>query len=225
MSGRKRIKFNNVLFKKASSNLAWKTSFDSHNCTSCVRLQHAGPNLHTASLCHHYHIVGCRRVVHSITRGYITCRHVSARPTSQILGQLPSPSLSPVFDKTGLDYAGPIYIKQGHVRKFTMVKAYICIFVALSVKAVHLELVSDLTTDAFLAAVRRFVAHRKKPSLLWSDHGTNFIGASREIKELITLLQEKRNQGLISDFCSSQGIVWKFTLNGHLYWRSLGGKV
>ena len=91
--------------------------------------------------------MGCQKAVHSIAHGCITCRRVSARPTSQILGQLPIERITPgpVFDKTGLDYAGPIYIKQGHVRKPTMVKAYI---------AVHLELVSDLTTDAFLAALR-----------------------------------------------------------------------
>ena len=161
-----------------------------------VRLLHAGPTLLTASLCRRYHIVGCQRAVHSITHGCITCRHVSTRPTSQILGQLPIERITPgpVFDKTGLDYAGPIYIKLGHFRKPTMVKAYICIFVALSVKAVHLELVLDLTTDAFLAALRRFIARRGKPSLLCD---TNFIGAFREIKELITFLQERRNQGLI----------------------------
>ena len=48
-------------------------------------------------------------------------------------------------------------------------------------KAVHLELVSDLTSDAFVATLRRFVAYRGKPTLIWSDHGSNFVGASREL--------------------------------------------
>ena len=67
-----------------------------------------------------------------------------------MLGQLPPERLmpGPVFDNVGVDYAGPVYIKYGFVRK-----PYICVFVALSVKAVHLELVSDLTTEAFIATL------------------------------------------------------------------------
>ena len=67
-----------------------------------------------------------------------------------MLGQLPIERLAPgpVFDNVGVDYAGPIYIKYGFVRKPMIVKAYICVFVSFSVKAVHLELASDQTTDA-----------------------------------------------------------------------------
>ena len=77
-----------------------------------------------------------------------------------MLGQLPPERITPgsVFDKVGIDYAGPVLIKYGYVRKPTIVKAYICVFVSLSVKAVHLELVTDLTADAFIASLRRFVA-------------------------------------------------------------------
>ena len=109
-----------------------------------------------------------------------------------------------------MDYAGPIQIKYGFVRKPTIVKAYICIFVSLSVKAVHLELVSDLTAEAFLAALRRFIARRGHPSLIWSDHGTNFVGANRKLKELVELLQNQRTQRIISEFCTCRKIEWKF---------------
>ena len=60
-----------------------------------------------------------------------------------------------------------------------------CVFVSLTIKAVHLELVSDLTMDAFIATLRRFIACRGKPSLISSDHGTNFVGVVRELKEFI----------------------------------------
>ena len=59
-----------------------------------------------------------------------------------------------------------------------LIKAYVCVFVSLSVKAVHLELVSDLTSEAFIATLRRFISRRGKPSLIWSDNGTNFVNAS-----------------------------------------------
>ena len=73
---------------------------------------------------------------------------------------------------------GPLYAKSGMVRRTTTVKAYICPFVSLSVKAVHLAIISALTTEAFIATLRRFIAHRGYLSLIWSNHGTNFVGAN-----------------------------------------------
>ena len=174
-----------------------------------LRLLHSGPTLLIASLCCRYHIIGSRKAVRSVTRGCSVCRRASAKPLPQMLGQLPTERLiaGPVFDNVGVDYAGPVYIKYGFVWKPTIVKAYVCVFVSLSVKAVHLELVSDLTTDAFIASLRRFIARRGKPSSIWSDHGTNFVGAAREIKEFIEYLEHQKTQDAISKFCSAQNIV------------------
>ena len=87
---------------------------------------------------------------------------------------------------------------------------HIFVFVSMSVKAVHLELVSDLTSEAFIACLRRFISRRGKPSLIWSNHGTNFVGAAREIRELVEFLETQKSQTTISEFCSSQNIQWKF---------------
>ena len=70
----------------------------------------------------------------------------------------------------------------------------LCVFVSLSVKVVHLELVSDLTSEAFIATLRRFISRRGKPSLIWSDNGTNFVGASRELQELADFLERQKVQ-------------------------------
>ena len=88
------------------------------------------------------------------------------------------------------------------VRKPTVVKLYACIFVSLAVKTVHIEAVSDLTSESFIATLRRFIAHHGHPSLLWSDNGTNFIGANRELKDLYKFLAEQKTKGTISDFCA-----------------------
>ena len=77
-------------------------------------------------------------------------------------------------------------------------------------KAAHLELVSDLTTDAFLSTLRRFIARRGKPKLIWSDHGTNFVGANKELKLLAEFLESQKTQNAVSQFCTSQKITWKF---------------
>ena len=178
-----------------------------------LRLLYAGPNLLTCSISRHYYILRCNKVVRSVTRSCAIYRRISAKPRTQILGQLPIERITPdlVFDKAGVDYAGPVHIKYGSVRKPTVIKSYICIFVSLSVKAVHLELVSDLTTDAFIACLRRFIARRGKPTLIWSDHGTNFVGAACEIKELVEYLESQKVQKAVSEFCSMQNIQWKFT--------------
>ena len=81
------------------------------------------------------------------------------------MGQLPPERITPdsVFERVGIDYAGPFLVKHGSIRKLIIVKAYLCIFISLTVKAVHLELVSDLTSEAFIAALRRFIARRGLP--------------------------------------------------------------
>ncbi len=177
-----------------------------------LRLLHAGPTLLTASLSRLYHIVGGRQVIRSVTRKCITCRRYTARPKPQMLGQLSLERLTPgsVFDKVGVDYAGPVFLKYGYVRKPTVVKAYICVFVSLSVKAVHLELVTDLTSEAFIACLKRFIARRGLPSLIWSDNGTNFTGAARELKELYQFLKQPSTQNDVNRYLGDKKITWKF---------------
>ena len=136
--------------------------------TEQQHLLHAGPTLLISSLCRRFHIIGCRKLVRSITQGCVTCCHISTKPKPQLQGQLPLERVTPdsVFEKVGVDYVGPVYVKHGLVCKPVIVKAYVCIFVSLTVKAVHIELVSDLTTEAFLASLRHFIARRGKPTLI-----------------------------------------------------------
>ena len=69
---------------------------------------------------------------------------------------------------------------------------------------------SDLTSEAFIATLRRFIARRGYPTLIWSDNGTNFVGANREIKEFHEFLKEQQTNGVISEFCSTSNIEWRF---------------
>ena len=97
-----------------------------------------------------------------------------------------------------------------HVRKPTIIKAYICLFVCLTLKVVHLELVFNLTTEEFIVALHRFVARRGHPSLTWSNHGTNFIGANWELKEFQDFLSSQIAQRIVSEFCNSHNVEWKY---------------
>ena len=89
------------------------------------------------------------------------------------MGQLPPSRVSPtdVFAETGIDYAGPFVLKRGYTRKPQFVKGYLAVFVCMVTKAVHLEVVSDQTTAALVAALKRFCARRVRPRNLYSDMG------------------------------------------------------
>ena len=100
----------------------------------------------------------------------------------------------PTVDRVGVDYAGPILTRLGPVRKPVITKTYITVLVWFSVKAVHFEPVSDLTTAAFITTLCRFVTRWGKPLIIWSEHRTNFVGAARLIKDLITSLKEQNAQ-------------------------------
>jgi hypothetical protein len=80
------------------------------------------------------------------------------------MGELPPTPVQPSrpFLKTGVDYAGPISLRLGTTYSKTITKGYIAIFVCFVTKAVHIEVVTNLTTEAFLAAPRRFIARREK---------------------------------------------------------------
>ncbi|XP_025405600.1 uncharacterized protein LOC112679882 [Sipha flava] len=118
------------------------------------------------------------------------------------MGSLPKQRVqhSRPFTATGVDFAGPLIIRSG-IRGRPGKKAWIAIFVCFSTRAVHIEAVEDLTTNAFLAAFRRFISRRGKPNIVWSDNGTNFVGARKELSVYVSKV----------DSClASEAITWKF---------------
>jgi len=101
------------------------------------------------------------------------------------MGSLPANRVqpNPAFHTTGVDYCEPFYHK-AKTRNKARHKCYIADFVCFSTKAAHLEVVQDLTTDFFIAALRRFISLRGSPRTIWSDNATNFVGAKSELAEL-----------------------------------------
>ena len=141
----------------------------------------------SASLSRPFYIVRNWSAIRSITRSCVICSRVLAKVQCQLLGQFPADWLTdswPSFSSFSMHMSRlHRYCTSQAVWWPTLVKAYINIFVSFSVRAVHIELVLDLTTEAFLAAFRRFIAWREKPSVMWSDHCTNFTGANRELQQ------------------------------------------
>lgn len=129
------------------------------------------------------------------------------------MADLPSTRVRPnrPFANSGVDYAGPFLIKTGPGRGYRTRKAYVAVFICLSTRAIHLELVSDYTTGAFLAAYRRFISRRGMCSLLVSDQGTNFVGADRELRRLF--IAAKFDWKNLAGTLSLDGLTWKFNLS------------
>jgi hypothetical protein len=123
------------------------------------------------------------------------------------MGELPSTRVQPArpFLTTGVDYAGPISLRVGTPRRKTIMKGYIAIFVCFATKAIHIEVVTSLTTEAFLAALRRFIACKGKPRTMYSDNGTNFQGASNQLHEIYKMLQSSSEMARIQDFLANEG--------------------
>ncbi|XP_040172723.1 uncharacterized protein LOC120905745 [Anopheles arabiensis] len=130
---------------------------------------------------------------------------------AQPVGQLPPSRITPSrpFSVTGVDYAGPFYLKPAH-RKAAATKSYLCIFVCFATKAVHLEFIGDLATAGFLAALRRFTSRRGLPAHIHSDNGKNFEGAERELKELFELFNDEQHRNTVATRCTDRGITWHF---------------
>ncbi|XP_029172208.1 uncharacterized protein LOC114941390 [Nylanderia fulva] len=109
------------------------------------------------------------------------------------MGNLPRDRVTPTrpFLSTGLDYAGPILLRTSKGRGHRAHKGYIAVFVCFWSKAIHLEVVSDYTSEAFIAALRRFISRRGLCAEIYSDCGTTFIGADRTLRGLLTQRQPK----------------------------------
>ncbi|CAK9833172.1 hypothetical protein ANTRET_LOCUS9895 [Anthophora retusa] len=128
------------------------------------------------------------------------------------MGDLPQSrvSSSRPFHNVGVNYCGPLYIKEKRFRNRNKIKVYVAIFVCMSTKAVHLELVSDLTTEAFIACLKRLFSRRGISKTIHSDNARNFIGASKELIILHKKFQLAEHNKTVQEFLSGQGITWNF---------------
>ncbi|XP_063636142.1 uncharacterized protein LOC134806751 [Cydia splendana] len=182
---------------------------------------HGGPKLTLVHLRDKYWIVGGYQAVKKYLHQCVTCRRFNAAQQQQIMADLPRPRVTPSrpFLHTGIDFTGFVDIKANKGRGIKTLKAYIAVFVCLATKAVHLELVSELSSSAFLAAFRRFCARRGAPKDMYSDNGTNFVAANRQLqKEHKEILQSMDTT--VINCLTDKGTTWHFNAPA---WPSAGG--
>lgn len=146
-------------------------------------------------------------IVKSISYSCVTCKKLDENLNKQVMGQLPEERLmpSPPWHITAIYLFGPFKIRD-QVKKRTIGKCYGVLFNCMSTRAVHIDLVDDYSTEAFLLALRRFTSLRGYPAKLYSDNGPQLVAAREELQNMT----KKWNLKELETFGVNEGLKWEF---------------
>ncbi|XP_072389700.1 uncharacterized protein [Diabrotica undecimpunctata] len=156
-----------------------------------VKLEHAGALTTLSNFRSKYWPISGLRQTKKIIHDCVKCFRFMTPKSTQLMADLhPDRVLSTrPFQKVSVDYGGFFMIRSSHLRKAPLYKAYIAFFICMTTKCVHIELVTGLTADAFILTLKRFIARRSAPEIIWSDNATNFYGARNQLLELNELFK------------------------------------
>ncbi|XP_055603757.1 uncharacterized protein LOC129751989 [Uranotaenia lowii] len=172
---------------------------------------HAGQQLLVSTVRERFWPIHIDSLARKVIFECVSCFRNKPKVQQQLMADLPPERVNPdfVFNKVGVDLCGPFYIKYP-VRKTAPIKCFIAIYVCLVTKAVHMEIVADLSTQSFLASFKRFTAIRSTPKLVMCDNAKNFVGADRELRELKKLFVDQQFQNTIITEAEVDGVDFKF---------------
>ncbi|GFT13510.1 uncharacterized protein TNCV_3829971 [Trichonephila clavipes] len=162
-----------------------------------VQLGHAGVQMLMYTLRESYWILQGRKTIKEVIKTCIICKRFNVKPISVSEELLPQDRVreAAVFEIIGLYLAGPLILKNGE-------KNWILILTCAFYRAIHLELLTSVSTESFLLGLWRFIARRGLPSVIYSDNGTNFKGTYR--------LYQKVNLEKLKNVEELNPISWKF---------------
>lgn len=173
----------------------------------CVT-EHGSIQLMAQYLRNNYWIPLLRNELRSIVKNCVTCARHNKKFESQLMAELPADRVNPnrAFLYVGVDYAGPIEVVERYKTRSNKRKAWIAIFVCLVTRAIHIDVVTEYSAVAFIQCFERFVARRGHCRRLYSDNGTNFVGAYKELKSAF----KEWHQPGAKDQIHSMGTDWVF---------------
>ena len=154
-----------------------------------------------------------RDVVRAIVKKCVKCFKNAPKTDVPLMGNLPKHRVDiPIraFAHCGVDFAGPINYKEGERRNSKLRKSYIAIFACFATKAMHIELTIDLSAETFLNVLRRFIARRGRPTDIYSDNATNFVGTEHDLHSLHEMFTTECENSKIINFCANEQIQWHF---------------
>ena len=151
-----------------------------------------------------------RAEVKKVIRECSSCSRHAARVPTQLMGELPKARVRPSspFEYSGVDYAGPINVRLTKTRGKGTIKGYIAIFICMAIRAVHIELVEDYSSEVFVAAFHRFTTRRCHSKKLYSDQGTNFVGTDAQLRQMVDASSSLSAQ--VVNSLAQQGTLWIF---------------
>ena len=166
-------------------------------------------------------ILDSRRTIHNVLRWCFKCQKARAQPSIPLMAALPKERLTdsiPPFTNTGMDCFGPFKVSVGR----RLEKRWVCLFTCLGTRALHLEVIHQMSTDSFLMAWQRFYTRHGRPSTLFCDNGKNFVGGKRIMQDaeqtratrrqkLAEGAEEGLNHDLFSRKLADEGVEWKFS--------------
>lgn len=173
---------------------------------------HTGPHLLLSLLRQKYWILNGRNLARKCFHACNLCFRHNPKFVYPKMGELPAARVVGIkpFLNTACDFLGPITITISGKRGQKSQKAYICLFICLSTKALHLEVASDLSTPVFMNALKRFLARRGPVKSILSDNGTNFVGAKNKLDEIYKLLESDDYKTQFSNELADNRIQWIF---------------
>ncbi|XP_043502772.1 uncharacterized protein LOC122524523 [Polistes fuscatus] len=138
---------------------------------------HGGTKLMCAHARRLYWIIGLQRTAKGIVQRCVRCARYRAETFSPSIGNLPSERVTPSkpFLVTGIDFAGPVFLRPYETRGNLTTKGYIAVFVCFSTKAIHLELVMSISVDSLMMSLQRLISRRGRVETFYSDNGRNFV--------------------------------------------------
>lgn len=163
---------------------------------------HSGVNSTLTALRQTYSIPAGRQRIKSVIRKCVVCRKTTGKPyTIPDPPPLVTSRVSPTepFAVTGVDFTGALYVRASDGE----CKVYLCLFTCTVSRAIHLEIVSDLSVESFLLAFRRFAGRRSVPKFLISDNGSTYLAAAEELKSLFSSAD-------LSEALAHRGTQWQF---------------
>ena len=167
---------------------------------------HGGPSYMLSISRKKFWIVRASSIARRITATCVICKRLRHSAAEQKMAPLPESRVSsckPPFNDTGIDCFGPFMVRRGRATQ----KRYGCVFTCFAVRAVHIEVLFSLDVSSFLDALRRFIARRGLPLALYSDNGTNFTGACKELSKAV---DNWNSDPTTRAFIEQRAILWSF---------------
>jgi len=169
-------------------------------------MHHAGTDFVLAHVRQHFWLTSGREAVKRVRNSCVPCRRFRPKAAIQMMADVHRARLGagqPPFTFTSVDYFGPIDVTHGR----GSAKRWGVLFTCLVTRAVYVDVAISLSASDFLLVMRRFIALYRKPAHMFSDNGTNFIGAERQLREELDRLT---GDGDLVVELKALGVEWFF---------------